>query len=65
MPNRELLMKEIEDLPLDFIDEVYHYVEFIKTFRRKAVHSEIMLASEASLAKEWLSPEEDAAWEHL
>ena len=65
MPSREILIKEIETLPFDFVDEVYHYVSFLKKIRKQAELNEITLASEQSLAKDWLSAEEDIAWGNL
>lgn len=42
--------------------------EFMKVVEEKEVHPESMalyLASHKSLAKDWLSKEEDEAWKHL
>jgi len=58
-----MLIREIEALPPHIIDEVYTYAMYLKTKTRKI--DAITLASEAVLAKDWLSPEEDAAWADL
>lgn len=63
MSNKLALIEEIENLPQNIIDEVYHYVTYLKQF--KLGPDDIMLASEQSLAKDWLLPEEDTAWENL
>jgi hypothetical protein len=63
MSSKQILIKEIESLPLNVIDEVYQYVSFLK-FKTK-LPEDITLASEKSLAKDWLLPEEDAAWANL
>jgi hypothetical protein len=65
MINKQILIKEIETLPSDFIDEVYRYVSFLKYCKEKIKLDEITLASEPSLAKDWLLPEEDVAWVNL
>jgi len=63
MANKQALMNEIEALPASYIDEILHYVLLLK--RKPGKTNDITLASEHSLAKEWLLPEEDAAWENF
>ena len=65
MSDKQVLIKEIDTLPAAFIEEVYHYVSFLKQFKAHVKPNEITLASEQSLAKDWLLPEEDAAWADL
>ena len=64
MLSKQTLIEEIETLSPNFITEVYHYVSFLKQIELKKP-SELILASEQSLAKDWLLPEEDDAWEDL
>ena len=64
MLSRQVLIDEIESLSPDFIDEVYHYVSFLRQYKPK-IPNDLTLASEHSLAKDWLLPEEDIAWEYL
>ena len=68
MINREILAKKIEKLPLDLLEEVANYIDYIE-FREAKENplriQSITLASEKSLSKDWLKPEEDEAWEHL
>ena len=68
MINREILAKKIEKLPLDLLEEVANYIDYIE-FREAKENQlgiqNITLASEKSLSKDWLKPEEDEAWEHL
>ena len=66
MTKQQLLIKEIETLPPQVVEEVYHYVCFLKV--RKAQETEsgnVLLASEKKLAADWLLPEEDIAWANL
>ena len=68
MIDREKLVKKIEELPLYLLEEVAEYISYVesKNKRENSVKSDdITLASEKSLAKDWLKPEEDEAWEDL
>jgi hypothetical protein len=64
MSEKELLLKEIETLPAVCVGEVVDFVGYIKQKQNKNI-PETMRLSEASLAKEWDSPDEDAAWQTL
>ena len=64
MGKREILMHEIEEVPDLFLDEVLDFVHFLKNkLRKEPLHTAI--ASESSLGKDWLRPEEDEAWADL
>jgi hypothetical protein len=58
------LIKEIQTLPPACWGEVSDFVGYLKQKRLEKT-PETMLLSEAALAKEWDSPEEDAAWANL
>jgi hypothetical protein len=60
--NTSLLIREIETLLPSHFEEVAAFVAHLKAKRSVP---ETMLLSEASLAKDWDTPEEDAAWEAL
>ena len=61
MTNRAVLLQEIETLPETCVNEVVDFVAWIK--QRKILRiPETMLLSEASLSKDWDTPEEDEAW---
>ncbi len=64
MSKKELLISEIEQVPEPFLDEVLDFVHFLKTKIIKEKLN-ITIASEASLKKDWLRPEEDEAWQSL
>lgn len=64
MSSKQSLLVELEDLPASIIEEILHYVLFLKKVKTSAA-SDITLASESVLAKDWLLPEEDAAWASL
>ena len=68
MINRETLLKKIESLPPYLLEEVEDYIDFIqfKKVKSKNVRIDnITLASQDSLSKDWLKPEEDKAWADL
>lgn len=64
MSKKEILISEIEQVPESYIDEVLDFVHFLKS---KAIREKIdtAIASESSLRKDWLLPEEDEAWQRL
>jgi hypothetical protein len=64
MPNRDTLVQEIDALPPEYLQELFDFVGYIKQKQSKAI-PETMLLSESSLANDWDTPEEDAAWENL
>jgi hypothetical protein len=64
MTAQELLMHEIPKTPEPILAEVYHYLQFLKS---KQVDDAFdgLSASQSVLAKDWDTPEEDAAWASL
>ena len=64
MTNRAVLIKEIETLPAACLGEVIDFVAWIKQRKLPRI-PETMLLSEAALAKDWDTPEEDEAWAAL
>jgi hypothetical protein len=64
MGKKDLIIHEIEQVPEPFLDEVLDFVRFIKTKISTDLH-DITTASESSLNKDWLRPEEDEAWQNL
>lgn len=61
----DAVVKKIEALPPYLLQEVVDYIEFKNNKDRNLKIDDITLASEKSLAKYWLDPEEDKAWENL
>lgn len=64
MNNKEQLLKEIEEVSEDKIQEIIKFVRFLKAQQREEELG-IMLVSEPSLATDWNKPEEDEAWSDL
>ncbi|MEW6457117.1 MAG: DUF2281 domain-containing protein [Acidobacteriota bacterium] len=64
MSKKELFLSEIEQVPESFLDEVLDFIHFLKTKRIKE-RIDTAIASESSLKKDWMRPEEDEAWQDL
>ena len=64
MSKKEILIQEIEQVPESYLDEVLDFVHFLKS---KIIREKLdtAIASESSLKKDWLLPEEDEAWQGL
>jgi hypothetical protein len=61
---KEELLQEIDKTPDSTLKEVLDFLLFIKSRELQQEQVEISLLSEPSLAKDWLTPEEDEAWQH-
>jgi hypothetical protein len=64
MTNHAVLLQEIETLPVNCIGEILDFVEWVK-HRRLSQIPATMLLSQATLSKDWDTPEEDEAWAGL
>ena len=64
MSKKELLLSEIEQVSEPLLDEVLDFVHFLKTKIIKE-RLDTAMASESSLKKDWLMPEEDEARQSL
>ncbi|MBC5795745.1 DUF2281 domain-containing protein [Dolichospermum circinale CS-534/05] len=65
MTIKEQITQELEKLPEPVLQEVLDFVQFLKTKKQRKEMLEITIMSESSLEKDWLKPEEDAAWQNL
>ncbi|PYQ63619.1 MAG: DUF2281 domain-containing protein [Acidobacteria bacterium] len=63
MTTRELLLNEIEQTPETLLSEILDFVQFLNIKLHPSFDA--AQASELSLAKDWLRPEEDEAWQGL
>ena len=64
MNAKELLLKEVENIPEFILEEVWTFLQFLK-FKYNKDKLESSLLSESSLEKDWLKLEEDEAWQNL
>lgn len=64
MKRKELLVRELEQVPEALLEEVIDFVRFLKA-KHAREKLEVTLLSESSLQKDWLRPEEDEAWRDL
>lgn len=59
---KELILAQLDAIPEDYLEELLEFMAFLR-FRKEK--TETHLASQSTLAKDWLNPEEDQAWQHL
>lgn len=64
MKTKEKIINELDVFKEKELTEILDYIEFLKVKYTKRV-SDITLASEEILKKDWLSQEEDEAWADL
>ncbi len=64
MTTRDVLLKEIQQVPEPLLQEVLDFIRFVQV-RVAGARFETAVASEPSLNRDWLKPEEDAAWQDL
>jgi hypothetical protein len=64
MTKIDLLIQEVRQVPDSLLDEVLDFVRFLKAKQSRG-QLDTAIASESVLAKDWLKPEEDAAWQAL
>ncbi|MBD2564217.1 DUF2281 domain-containing protein [Nostoc linckia FACHB-391] len=62
---KEQITQELDKLPEPLLQEILDFVQFLQVKYQKDKVLEITIMSETSLQKDWLSPEEDAAWQDL
>lgn len=62
MSKRELLINEIEQVPDPLLEEVIDFFHFLQAKKQR---EDIAIASQFSLGRDWLKPEEDKAWHNL
>ena len=73
MNSKQQIIEEIEDIPEPLLNEIIDFIQFLKrkhlcqnSLDMEPINSlETVLLSESSLAKDWLTKEEDEAWQHL
>jgi hypothetical protein len=63
MSKRELIDRELNRLPEQDLDRLLAFVRSLKEVHADATMP--TLVAESALAKDWLTPEEDAAWANL
>ena len=63
MSKKELIVRELEGVLEEDFDALLGFIQSLKF--RNAEDAAPALLAESSLMKDWLSPEEDAAWADL
>ncbi len=65
MNYKEQIIQQIEHIPEPLLNEVLDFIQFLKYKHLSQKKLETALLSESSLQKDWLTSEEDKAWQHL
>jgi hypothetical protein len=67
MNNKEKIIQELEKMPDNFLSEALDFIRYLKTktVSESAEGGATAIASESSLQKDWLRPEEEEAWQNL
>jgi hypothetical protein len=63
MSKKEIVVRELESVPEEDFDALLRFIYSLKS--RNAGDDAPALLAESSLMKDWLSPEEEAAWTDL
>ena len=63
MSKRDAIARELDRLPETEHDRVLAFIRLLQETRADAAVA--ALAAESALRKDWLAPDEDAAWAHL
>ena len=64
MTVKERLIHELDQIPESFLEKLLDMIEDLQSDLQKE-RQDFLLASESSLKKDWLKPEEDEAWKDL
>ena len=64
MEVKELIFKEIENIPEPYLIEIPDFIRFLET-KVMEQKMELAITSESLLKKDWLKSEEDEAWKDL
>ncbi|MBE9139744.1 DUF2281 domain-containing protein [Nodosilinea sp. LEGE 07088] len=64
MTVRDSILRELDKTPEDVLTMVLSFIQFLNSVQAQETF-ETALLSESSLAKDWLLPEEEDAWQHL
>lgn len=62
---KEQIIQQLEYIPEPLLNEILEFIQFLKSKHLSQEKLETALLSESSLQKDWLTPEEDEAWQHL
>ncbi len=62
---KDQLLSEIDQTPDLILKEVLDFLLFVRAKEIQQEQLEVTLLSEPILAEDWLTPEEDEAWQHL
>ena len=62
---KKLLFQELETVPEGLCGEILDFVQFLKYKNNHDDNLFVLFASETALSKDWLTQEEEVAWQDL
>jgi hypothetical protein len=62
---KDLLLVEIDKTPDSVLKEVLDFLLFVRAKEIQQEQLDVSLLSEPTLAEDWLTPEEDKAWQQI
>ena len=62
---KDQLLVETDKTPDSVLKEVLDFLLFVRAKEIQQEQLDVSLLSELALAEDWLTPEEDEAWQHL
>lgn len=65
MNRKESILNEIEQIPESLYPEVLNFIQYLKYKHCIKDQLETTFLSESALAQDWLTDEEDQAWQDL
>ena len=63
MSKKEIIAQELESVPEEDLDALFGFIHSLKSGNAEDIAPALL--AESSLRKDWLSPEERAAWADL
>ncbi|MDJ0660057.1 MAG: hypothetical protein QNJ42_11290 [Crocosphaera sp.] len=64
MTSKQRIIEALEGIPEKELTKILSFIELIKSKNNSKI-TDILLISESTLAKDWLTEEEEEAWQDL
>ena len=64
MTTKQQIIQSIENVPEPILTKILNFIELVKSQEQSEVTDSLLL-SESTLAKDWLTKEEEQAWQDL
>ncbi|MEM8779716.1 MAG: DUF2281 domain-containing protein [Cyanobacteria bacterium P01_G01_bin.49] len=64
MTTKEQIIQAIEEVPEPILTKILEFIKLVK-YQEPSEELDVLLLSESALAKDWLTEEEEKAWQDL